>query len=156
MDNNNNNVDEFITLDKLTQSQNLIDCYQIQVDDNNICNPVLIGRYPEIPLAVNTSIKYNGYLLHVVTYLLTKEEIDDGLFKIIGVNVFKNNDKNSLYSLDLIFNTEHKLYEIILNNHIENATITVEKLEIFPPRDALIEFIVTKVFEGPLKQILIL
>lgn len=139
--------DEFITVDQLADNQKLIGCYQIQVDDNNDCRPVYLGKYPDVPLPVNKVIKYNNHSLIVVTYVLTEEEIKHGLYKIVGVNVFKQNDKNSKYSLDLIMNDKNKNYQIILNDHDKQTTDVIENIEKFPDRNKVIEYIIRKSFE---------
>jgi len=144
------NVNEkFMTVDQLADNQRLISCYQMQVDDNNNCRPVYLGKYPDVPLPVNKILKYNNHSLLVVTYVLTEEEIKQGLFKIVGVNVFKQNNKNSTFSLDLIMNDKNKNYQIIFNDHDKKTTDVVENIEKFPDRDKVIEYIIRKSFEEP-------
>lgn len=150
----NNNTD-YKTVEEIADDQKLIKCYQIQVDDNGECKPVYLGLYPDIPLPVNKIIKRKKYDLHVVTYVLTDEEINKGLYKIVGVNVFRQGRKDSLYSLDLIFEPKLNKYQLIFNDHRKQTTILVENLEKFPGKDSVLEYIIVKAFEEPLKSILI-
>ncbi len=150
-------VDKYQTVDELAKSNKLIECYQIQVDDNNNCKPVLLGAYPEVPLPVNKIINYNNYALHVVTYILTKDDIDNNLYKIVGVNLFKNNRKVSLCSLDLVMDPPTKQYLLLFNDHDNNTTTIVEKLKKFPGADKVLEYIINKAFfDEPLKSILVI
>lgn len=154
--NNQKNIQkEFRTVDELADQQNFVDCYQIQVDDNNDCKPIHLGKYPDIPLPVNKIIKYKKYLLHIVTYVLTKEEIDQKLYKIVGVNVFRQNRKNSKCSLDLVMNAEKNNYQLLFCDHQSNKVSIVENLEKFPGKDKVLEYIITKAFEDPLKSVLL-
>ena len=145
---------EFDTVDKIASKQNLINCYQIQIDDNDNCIPVHLGLYPELPLPVNKIIKYNDYNLHVVTYILSDDEIKQKLFKIVGIMIFKNNNNSSICSLDLIANHEHK-YQLIFNDHNNNTTEIIETLDKFPNKDKVLEYIVNKSFEDPIKSIIL-
>ena len=149
------NNDEFYTVDDLANNQNLINCYQMQVDENNQCKPVHLGLYPDVPLPVNQIIKYKNHNLHVVTYVLTEEEIKNKLFKIVGVNVFTYNGKNSLCSLDLVMNEEKGNFQVLFNDHINNTTKVVENLEKFPEKDNVLAYIINKAFEDPIKAILV-
>lgn len=154
--NNNDDVDEeFHTVDELANNQKLINCYQIQVDEDNKCKPVHLGMYPDVPLPVNQIIKYKKYNLHVVTYVLTEEEVKDKLFKIVGVNVFRQNRKTSLCSLDLVMNEEKGNYQLLFNDHKKNTTKVVENLEKFPGKDKVLGYVINKAFENPVKQILV-
>lgn len=150
-----NDLEEFETVDQLADKQQLINCYQMQVDKDNECHPVLLGRYPDVPLPVNHVLKYKKYLLHYVTYVLTEDEVQDKLFKIIGVNVFRQNRKSSMCSLDLIKNDESGKYQLIFNDHRSNKTSLVENLETFPGKDKALAYVINKSFEEPLKSILL-
>lgn len=147
-------IDEFETVDKLADQQNLIDCYQMQVDKNNECHPVHLGKYPDVPLPVNHVLKYKKYNLHYVTYVLTKDEVENKLFKIIGVNVFRQNRKASMCSLDLVKDGESGRYQLLFNDHKNNKTLVVENLEKFPGKDKALSYILSKSFEDPLKSVL--
>lgn len=146
---------EFQTIDKLADSSGLIDCFQIQIDESNVCKPVFLGAYPEVPLPVNKVIEYKKFVLHVVTYVLTKEEIDEGLYKIVGVNVFKKKEIESLCSLDLVMNKKTGRYQLLFNDHKKYTTDVVETLDKFPGVDKVLEYIIRKAFENPLKKILV-
>lgn len=130
-------------------------CYQIQVDDKDLCSPVYLGNYADVPMPVHKIIRYKNYNLHVVTYILTEDEIKNKLFKLVGVNVFKQDKKNSLCSLDLIFDTVTETYQLIFNDHRDNITTLVEKLEKFPGKDNILSYVINKSFEEPLKSIII-
>jgi len=147
--------EDFHTVDELANNQKLINCYQIQVDENNTCNVVHLGMYPDVPLPVNKIINYKKHNLHVVTYVLTEDEVKDKLFKIVGVNVFRQNRKSSLCSLDLVMNEEKGNYQLLFNDHKKNITKVVENLEKFPGKDNVLEYIINKAFEDPVKQILV-
>lgn len=154
--NNDDDVDdEFHTVDELANNQKLINCYQIQVDENNLCKPVHLGMYPDVPLPVNQIIKYKKHSLHLVTYVLTEEEVKDKLFKIVGVNVFRQNRKSSLCSLDLVMNEEKGNYQLLFNDHKKNTTKVVENLEKFPGKDKVLAYVLNKAFEDPVKAILV-
>lgn len=150
----NTKKEDFITIDELAEENNLIDCYQIQVGDDNTYGAVYLGKYPEIPLPVNKIINYGKYKLFVVTYILTKHEIDNNKLKILGVNIVKDGENESSYSLDLIAISENK-YQLVFSNHIDNTSIVVENIEIFPKKDKVIEYIIEKTFEDPVKEILL-
>jgi hypothetical protein len=137
----------------------------MQVDDSDNCTPVFLGSYPDVPLPVHKILQYKQYNLHVVTYILTEQEIADKLFKIVGVNVFRNNDKNSICSLDLVMIDENNIlsgsiakqskYQLIFNDHIKNTSDVVENLEKFPGKDKVLEYIIIKSFENPVKAFLL-
>jgi len=146
--------DEFVTVDQLADGQNLIDCYQMQVDKNNECHPVHLGKYPDVPLPVNHVIKYKKYILHYVTYVLTDDEVKNKLFKIIGVNVFRQNRRTSMCSLDLVKTDETGKYQLLFNDHRNNKTLVVENLEKFPGRYKALAYIINKSFEDPLKSVI--
>lgn len=147
-----NENNEYDTIEQVAEDQNLIDCYQIQVDEDNNCTPVYLGKYPEIPLPVHQIFKYKKYRLHVVTYVLSDSEIGNNLFKIVGVNIFRQNRKNSLCSLDLVLNPDKNGYQLLFNDHMTNESNIVENLEKFPGKDNVLEYIVNKAFQDPVKS----
>lgn len=147
------NAEEFQTVNELADEQKLIDCYQIQIKDDK-CISVFLGKYPDVPLPVHKIIKYNKYMLHIVTYILTKDEVDMGLLKIVGVNVFRQNCKNSMCSLDLVMNKEENKYQLIFSDHKKNTFEVIEKLEKIPDNDKIIEYIIHKAFEDPIKSLI--
>jgi hypothetical protein len=163
---------EFTTVDELADKHGLINCYQIQVDDANNCKPVFLGSYPDVPLPVHKILQYKKYNLHAVTYILTEQEIRDKLFKIVGVNVFRRNRKNSVCSLDLVMVDENNFvggnigaisskvlrntkYQLIFNDHVKNTSIVVENLEKFPGKDQVLEYVIVRSFEDPVKAFLL-
>lgn len=147
--------EDFGTIDELTDQHGFVDCYQMQVDDNNNCKPVHLGKYPDVPLPVNKIIKYKKYLLHVVTYVLTKQEVDDKLYKIVGVNVFRKNRKSSICSLDLVKKGSGGGYELLFCDHKKNTVDVVEKLEKFPGKDKVLEYVINKAFDDPVKSVIL-
>jgi len=152
---NSDSEEEFDTVDDLAKTQQLISCYQMQVDDDNNCSPVYLGRYPDVPLPVNKIINYNNYKLHVVTYVITEDEVKNKLYKIVGVNVFKEGKRNSMCSLDLVLNHEKGNYQLLFNDHRNNTTDIVETLEKFPGKDKILEYVITKAFDDPVKSVLL-
>lgn len=155
IDNDVNETNEYGTIDQVAKNQNLIDCYQMQVDKENKCSPVYLGKYPDVPLPVHRILKYKKYKLHLVTYVLTEDEIENKLFKIVGVNVFRQNRKNSLCSLDLVLNPDRNGYQLLFNDHLTNGSSIVENLEKIPDENNMLEYITTKAFEDPVKSILL-
>lgn len=147
-----NEVNEYGTVDKVAENQNLIDCYQIQVDKDNNCSPVYLGKYPDVPLPVHKIFKLKKYRLHLVTYVLTEDEIENKLFKIVGVNVFRQNRNNSICSLDLVLSSDKKSYQLLFNDHVTNESKVVENIEKFPGKDDVLEYITIKAFEDPVKS----
>ena len=150
----NTHQEKFVTVDELAKSQNLIACYQMQVNDNNKCNPVYLGKYPEIPTPLNRIIDYNNHKLHVITYVLTEDEIKDKLYKIVGVTTFKKDSPDSAYSLDLVMNDEEGVYQLLFNDHQKYTTTVVENLETFPGRDKVLDYVIQKAFKDPFISIL--
>ena len=146
---NDDSDKDFVTIDQMADNQKLINCYQMQVDDNNECFPVQLGWYPDVPLPVNHVLKYKKYMLHVVTYVLTEDEVQNKLFKIVGVNIFRGNRKNSMCSLDFVKNEEQSNYQLLFNDHKNNTTKVVENVEKFPGKAKVLEYVLNKVFENP-------
>jgi hypothetical protein len=150
---NNDKSDNFMTLNELADKNKLVNCYQIQVE-NNKYKPVFLGKYPEVPLPINKVINYdNNNKLHVVTYVLTEKEVQDGLLKIVGVNLFKGNDTSSICGLDLVANNGK--YELVYSDHLNNTSNTIKKLNNFPQKDKVIEYVVENCFTEPFKSILL-
>jgi len=148
--------EKFITVDELANSQNLIACYQMQVDKNDVCSPVYLGSYPDVPLPVNKTLQFGNHNMHVVTYVLTENEVKDKIYKIVGINVFKNNKRNSKCSLDLVMNDEQGCYQLLFNDHRKDTSQVVENLEKFPGRKHVLDYVIKKAFEEePLKSILL-
>lgn len=154
MEDSMNAHDEFGTVDDLT-NKNFVDCYQMQVDEENNCTPIHLGKYPDVALPVHKIINYKKYLLHVVTYLLTQEEVDNKLYKIVGVNVFRRNRKSSICSLDLVKNGDESGYQLLFCDHRKNTVDVVENIEKFPGKDKVLGYVIQKAFEDPVKSILL-
>ena len=132
---------------------NLIDCYQIQVDTHNQIAPMFLGKYREIPLPVNKIVEFDKYKLHVVTYVMSGEEIANKIYKIVGVNVFRGGEDASICALDLV--AQNDGFELVFSNHQTGETEVVEKLEYFPPKHKVLEYVISRAFEEPVKSILL-
>jgi len=147
--------DEFKKVDELADSTGLIDCYQIQVENDGKFKPVLLGKYPDVPLPVNFSIKSpnDKHRLYCVTYIMTSDEIKNKLFKIVGIVVFKDNE--SVSSLDMVVN-ENNEYQYILNDHKKNESKFIRKIDKFPPKDKVLEVLVQEAFKEDIVNKLLL
>lgn len=179
--------DEFVDIDKV--SEDLIKCYQIQVDKDGKATPVFIGSYIEVPLLTHTSIMYdqrkdmlnfndktvesgavkktrregkkvkkvgnNIYRIHVVTYMLPEEAIRNKIYKIVGLVVQKNQDSESLCSLDLRFNTDSGKYEYIFVDHLTEKVTLVETLDAFPGSENVLADLASRMFDEPIKSVII-
>ena len=139
--------DEYQSIECLAKSQNLINCYQIQVTDGKGV-PVFIGSYAkdDIPVPINQRIKFNDHILHVITHVLTQEEFDARIFKIIGIISIDSTNKHQ-HSLDLIIGSDNKYYLTIDDCMVENV-------ELCPSKEEIIEYMITKSFADPYKKIL--
>ena len=146
---------DFKSIDELTQEQQFIDCYQMQLDDKNICNHVYLGKYLEIPLPVHKIINFNNHKLHVVSYILSDDDIKNKIYKIVGVNVFEKDKTDSLCSIDLVKHPDNNSYQILYCDHVNKTVHEVENIETFPDKDKVLEYIITKAFEEPVKSILL-
>ncbi len=146
--------EEFETLDKLTDNEKLINCYQMQIDDNNKCVPVYLGKYPDVPLPVNHIVKHKKYNFYIVTYVLTEDEIKNKLYKIVGVNIFRHNRKNSLGSVDFIMNEERGNYQLLFTDHDKKTSNVVENIEKFPGKDKILEYVIQKTFDKNINKFL--
>lgn len=143
---------EYLSIEELTT--NLYDCYQIQVNDKDESKPVLMGQYKDIPLPINKVIKYKKFLLHLVTYILTHEEIKGNIWKIVGLNIVRQNRNNTICALDLVWNTKDKKYQLIFSDHKKETTKVLNNLDKFPGKDKVFECILEKIFEEPIVKIL--
>ena len=163
-------VDDLVNIDDI--SGDLTKCYQIQVDKDGIPKPVYIGSYKDIPLVTHTTVLYdqskeamknkpnnekpgkNKYRIHVVTYVLPEDAIQNKIYKIVGLIVQKNEDTESLVSLDMRYNTSNKKYEFIFCDH-KTDEVTVVKSIKFPGADNVLKSIMDQIFEEPLKSVLL-
>jgi hypothetical protein len=149
------NKSEFQTVDELANNQKLIKIYQIQVNDASEGVPVFLGMYPDVPLPINKILNYKNHNLHIVTYVMTESEIKENIYKIIGINIFEKGNKSSLCSLDLTYNPVLKQFELVFSDHVKKTLEVVEKLEKFPGKENVMEYILEKVFEDPIKSIIV-
>jgi hypothetical protein len=143
-------IEQYVDVDKLTNLH--YKCYQIQVIDD-VCVPVFIGAYENVPLPIIKVMKYKKYVLHIVVYLMTKEEVDNMLYKIVGINIARQNRANSLWSFDLIYNVGAKCFQHILCDHKNGTVKEIENIEKFPGRDRAVENLVMRIFEDPVNKI---
>ena len=163
-------TDDLVNIDDV--SGDLTKCYQIQVDKDGVANPVYIGSYKDIPLVTHTTILYdqskesmknkptgakpskNKYRIHVVTYVLPEDAIQNKIYKIVGLIIQQNEDAESLASLDMRYNTSNKKYEYIFCDH-KTDEVTVVKSIKFPGADNVLKSVMNQIFEEPLKSVLL-
>ena len=144
------------TLENLTNKFHT--CYQIQInDENNTVFPVLIGKYKEIPLVTNKVVELSdrNLTLHYVTYIMTQEDIDAKIYKIIGVTVFDksdNEEKESKSSIDFIY--EDDKFKLIYCDHINNKIETLEIIDNIPKKNELLTFFMEKTLSNYLYKII--
>jgi hypothetical protein len=148
-------MSEYITIDELAKGQNFTDCYQMQLDDEDICSPVYLGKYIDVPLPVHKTINYNNHNLHIVSYVLTDDDIKDKIYKMVGVNVFEKDKTNSLCSLDLAKHPDNNSYQLIYSNHKDRTVKVIKNIEKFPGREKVLEYVLEQTFEEPIKSILL-
>lgn len=139
---------EFKTIDELVNNK-LVKCYQMQINDNKECLPVFLGEYPDVPLPINKSIKLNNHIAYIVSYILTEEEVLNKIYKLVGVTIFTEDTKNSLCSVDLIYNSNEQKYQTIYNDHLLNSTIVLETLNNHFDREQILDIIIQKTFNYP-------
>ena len=68
--------------------------------------------------------------------------------------VFKSSSVESICSLDLIMN-DKKEFQLIFNDHGSNTTKIIETLITIPKREELLEYIIEKSFNEPIRSILL-
>lgn len=97
----------------------------------------------------------NVYRIHIVTYLLPEDAIQNKIYKIVGLIIQKNDDSESLCSLDLRFNVDNGKYEyIFVDHHTEEVTV-VDTLEKFPGKEDVIPDIAERMFMDPIRSIIL-
>jgi hypothetical protein len=141
----------YSTINKFA-SDGLISCYQIQPCEEKKCKPVFIGKYESIPLITHKIIHHENYKMHIITYLLTDEDIKNKIYKIMGIVVFDKEKNDSDHSLDLSFNPDNEKYDLIYSNHKIQNTDIIESLEKLP--DDIINYIINSFFMSSLKKLL--
>ena len=167
-------TEEFVNIDKV--SDKLQKVYQIQVsDDGQKVSPIYIGSYDEIPLVSHTTILYDQskdlvltnekiskskpsdiYRIHIVTYLLPEESIKNKLYNIVGAIIQKNKQKDSTHSLDLRYDVDKKHFEYVFTDHSDpSKTKVVEILKSFPGSDDVLEDLISRIFQDPIKSIIL-
>ena len=163
-------------------ASNLTKCYQIQ--DLSNPKPVYIGSYEDIPLLTHIILNYDGkqdrlnvfdkasnqtntmedalnqrgrnkYKIHASTYILPEESVKSQVYKIAGLIIQKNDEDVSTSSLDLTFNVKTKQYEYVWCDHLNNSTEVIETLDKYPNMQEVIPNLMEKVFEEPVKSIIL-
>jgi len=146
----NETTDLYSTINKLA-NDNLISCYQIQPCKTNKCVPVFIGTFETIPIYTHKILHHNNYKLHIITYILTVDEVKNKDYKILGVVVFKNNDETSKYSVDISYDNEIKQYQVTYNHHKKQTTNILNTIDTLDNKN-IIEYIMEQLFASPLKN----
>lgn len=177
-----NTKDEFVNIDDV--SGELVKCYQIQVNEEGKATPIYIGSFKDIPLVTHTTILYdqnkdmlnmnnkkivndsrknngkknnnkNIYRIHVSTYIMPEDAIENKIYKLVGLIVQKNKNPESIASLDLRFNTQNNKYEYIYCDHVKDTVIVAKTLEKFPGIDNILNHLMEQMFEDPLKKLIL-
>jgi len=99
--------------------------------------------------------KKNIYRIHVVTYVMPQEAIDNKIYKIVGLIVQKNKNPESVASLDLRFNDENGKFEYIYCDHNKDSVEVYKTLEKFPDNNDVLKNLVEQMFEGPIKDLIL-
>lgn len=179
----NESDSDYSDLDQIDMlASNLTKCYQIQ--DLSNPKPVYIGSYEDIPLLTHIILNYDGkqdrlrvfdkasnqtntmedalnqkgrnrYKIHASTYILPEESVKSQVYKIAGLIIQKNDSDISTSSLDLTFNAKNKQYEYVFCDHVNNSTKTVETLNRYPNMQEVIPNLMEKIFEEPVKSIIL-
>ena len=136
----------------MTNSEELIKCYQIQIIKNK-CKPVYLGSYPHVPLPVLKIINHKNYILQVVAYVLTEDEIKN--YNIVGVVIFnKKDNENSICSFDLVY--EDKKYKFYYNDHNTKKEKEVKVIKNDVNKDNIMTLLIEGVFNiSPTKEMLL-
>jgi hypothetical protein len=174
MSENSDNIEdnEYVNIDDV--ADNLIKCYQIQIDEvNNTAKPMYIGSFESVPINAHTVFEYdqkrdrinkksnsspsitNKYKIHVVTYVMPEDSIKENIYKIVGLIVQKNNEDASICSLDLKYNVGNNKFEYVLCDHIKNTTEIVSTLDTTPKKDDVLPNLMSMIFEDPIKSIIV-
>lgn len=98
-----------------------------------------IGKYKEIPVHIIDRFDHNEYKCQIVSYLLTKEEIDEKIYRIVGILVEKDN--NIISSYDMIYCKDDSIYQYIVYDILDGSMreSVKESFENYPSNDLLIE-----------------
>jgi hypothetical protein len=99
--------------------------------------------------------KKNIYKIHIVTYIMPEESIQNDIYKMVGLIIQKNKDQTSLASLDLRYNTLNNKFEYIYCDHSKDTVELVEILSEFPGQDNVLPHLMDKIFEDPIKSIIL-
>ena len=171
--NDSEESEEFINIDKA--SDNLQKAYQIQVLDDGRVRPMYIGSYEKIPIVIHDTILYdqskdivlskektiNGkskdiYRIHIVTFLLSEQSVKSGEYDLVGAVIMKNDVEHPTHSLILNYNTNKKKFRYIFNNYLDlSIPKIIEVLDKFPGKDKVLEDLVERVFQEPVKSVIL-
>ena len=143
--------EEYVSIN--TKESDLIECYQIQIQNDEFV-PILMGKYSEIPVPVLKTLKYKNHKLITISYILTKDEIDKKLYKLIGILITNNNDNESSYSIDLIYNHEKEKLEIILVNHKTTEIKSIKLLDKVPKKEDMLDVLFQSLLDENVSKIL--
>lgn len=99
--------------------------------------------------------KMNIYKIHLTTYIMPEESIQNNIYKMVGLIIQKNKDQNSLASLDLRYNISNEKFEYIYCDHTKDTVEVVETLEKFPGTDNVLPELMERIFEDPIKSIIL-
>lgn len=134
-------------------SDGLISCYQIQPCNEKKCKPVFIGKYKTIPTYTHKIVKYNNYKLHIITYLLSDDEVKKNIYKILGIVIFKDDNEQSDHGFDLSYISDNDKYQLIYSNHKSNIIDIVEQLDKLPDGN-IIDYVLNRFFILSVKKII--
>jgi hypothetical protein len=101
------------------------------------------------------SKKNNIYRIHIVTYIMPEESIENEIYKIVGMVVQKNKKPESIASLDLRFNTKNNKFEYIYCDHIKDTVDVVSTLEKFSGTNDILNNLMERMFEDPMKKLIL-
>ena len=87
--------------------------------------------------------------------MLPEDAIESKIYKLVGLIVQKNDETDSLVSLDMRYNIKTKKYEYIFCDHKKDTVDVVKTLNKFPGADNIIESIMSQIFKDPIKSIIL-
>lgn len=117
-----------------------IACYQMQYNENDMKhNHIFIGRYKEVPLHIIKIFKYHDYICNIISYILTSEEIEAKIFKIIGLMITRPEMDEVMYCYDFVYNQQEHGYQLIWCDCAENNHRIIERMDRFPGNQLMID-----------------
>ena len=138
---NKSTLDHMISLDR--SLADCIACYQMQYNENDLKhNHIFIGRYKEVPLHIIKIFKYQDYICNIVSYILTADEIDAKIFKIIGLMLTLPDRNDVIYCYDFVYNQLENCYKLIWYDCEKNNHSIIERIDRFPGNHMMIEVMI--------------